>query len=74
MKHYALPNFPLRRYMDLFMSGHDIGDPQLYLVSICSLLIASKMCEKEASIPRLSTLIKQLPHDKHSSNDLHALE
>jgi len=49
------------RYMDQFMSGHDIGEPQLYLVSLCSLMVASKMCDKELLIPRLSTLCQHLP-------------
>ena len=35
-------------FMDQFMSGHDIGEPQLYLdlVSLCSLKVASKTCER----------------------------
>jgi len=49
------------RYMDLFMDGHDIEDPQLYLVAVCSLLLAAKICEKETCIPRLSVLITMLP-------------
>jgi len=49
------------RYMDLFMDGHDIEDPQLYLVAICSLLLAAKICEKETCIPRLSVLVTMLP-------------
>ena len=47
--------------MDQFMSGHDIAEPQLYLVSLCSLMLASKMCDKEMLIPRLSTLCQHLP-------------
>ena len=43
------------------MDGHDIEDPQLYLVAICSLLLAAKICEKETCIPRLSVLVTMLP-------------
>ena len=55
------------RIMDLFMDGHDIQvlaqhrgldtflylqDPQLYLVSLVSLLLASKMEERDGFVPR----------------------
>ena len=52
--------------VDLYMSGHDIGEPQLYLVSLCSLMVASKMFDKEMFIPRLSTLCQHLPHPAHT--------
>ena len=61
------------RYMDKFMSGHDIKEPQLYLVCCGSVLLASKVCERESNIPRLSTLTALLPV-KLSVSDLHSLE
>jgi len=61
------------RYLDRFMSGHDIKEPQLYLVCSCSVLLASKVCERESLIPRLSTLTALLPV-KLSVHDLHSLE
>ena len=61
--------------MDQFMSGHDIGEPQLYLVSLCSLMVASKMCDKEMLIPRLSTLCQHLPQPTDMTpGDLDRLE
>jgi len=66
------------RYMDVFMSGHNIEEPQLYLVSICSLLLGSKMCERENNIPRLSVLVSMLPAhgipDPLTTSDLFSLE
>jgi len=44
------------KIVDLFMDGHDIQNPQLYLVCLGSLMIASKMEEKDGSIPRSSQL------------------
>jgi hypothetical protein len=44
------------RLMDLFMDGHDIQDPQLYLVCLGGLLLASKLEEKDGKIPRCSRL------------------
>ena len=61
------------RYLDKFMSGHDIKEPQLYLVCCGSVLLASKVCERESNIPRLSTLTALLPV-KLSVSDLHSLE
>ena len=55
------------------MSGHDIKEPQLYLVCCGSVLLASKVCERETNIPRLSTLTALLPV-KLSVSDLHSLE
>ena len=63
----------LLRYLDKFMSGHDIKEPQLYLVCCGSVLLASKVCERESNIPRLSTLTALLPV-KLSVSDLHSLE
>jgi len=66
------------RYMDIFMAGHNIEEPQLFLVSICSLLLGSKMCERENCIPRLSVLVSLLPVDGDSNplttSDLFSLE
>ena len=61
------------RYLDKFMGGHDIKEPQLYLVCCGSVLLASKVCERENNIPRLSTLTALLPV-KLSVSDLHSLE
>jgi len=44
------------RLLDLFMDGHDIQDPQLYLVCLGSLLLAAKLEEKDGKIPRCSQL------------------
>jgi len=61
------------RYLDRFMSGHDIMEPQLYLVCCCSVLLAAKVCERESLIPRLSSLTALLPV-KLSVRDLQAVE
>lgn len=61
------------KFLDKFMSGHDIKEPQLYLVCCGSVLLASKVCERESNIPRLSTLTALLPV-KLSVSDLHSLE
>eukprot|EP00092_Neocalanus_flemingeri_P084064 GFUD01105574.1.p1 GENE.GFUD01105574.1~~GFUD01105574.1.p1 ORF type:complete len:287 (-),score=69.67 GFUD01105574.1:289-1149(-) len=44
------------KLVDLFMDGHDIQDPQLYLVCLGSLLLAAKMEEKDGNVPRCSQL------------------
>lgn len=51
------------RILDRFMDGHDIEEPQLYLVCLCCLLLASKLQEKDSNIPRLSRLRALLPED-----------
>jgi len=37
------------RIVDLFMDGHDIQEPQLYLVCLGALLLASKMEERQVA-------------------------
>jgi len=44
------------KMLDFFMDGHDIQNPQLYLVCLVSLLLASKLEEKDAKIPKCSEL------------------
>jgi len=44
------------KILDYFMDGHDIQDPQLYLVCLGSLLLASKVEEKESNVPKCSEL------------------
>jgi len=44
------------KLVDLFMDGHDIQNPQLYLVCLGSLLLAAKMEEKDGNVPRCSQL------------------
>eukprot|EP00088_Acartia_fossae_P034896 TRINITY_DN3586_c0_g1_i10.p1 TRINITY_DN3586_c0_g1~~TRINITY_DN3586_c0_g1_i10.p1 ORF type:complete len:290 (+),score=61.90 TRINITY_DN3586_c0_g1_i10:40-909(+) len=44
------------KILDLFMDGHDIQDPQLYLVCLVSILLASKIEEKDDRIPKCSKL------------------
>lgn len=44
------------KIVDLFMDGHDIQDPQLYLVCLGALLLASKMEERDGNIPRYSQM------------------
>jgi len=44
------------RLIDLFMDGHDIQNPQLYLVCLGSLLLAAKIEEKDGHVPRCSQL------------------
>jgi len=44
------------RLIDLFMDGHDIQNPQLYLVCLGSLLLAAKIEEKDGNVPRCSQL------------------
>lgn len=44
------------RLLDLFMDGHDIQEPQLYLVCLGALLLASKMEERDGTIPRFTQL------------------
>jgi len=44
------------RIIDLFMDGHDIQEPQLYLVCLGALLLASKMEERDGAMPRCSQL------------------
>jgi len=44
------------KLVDLFMDGHDIQNPQLYLVCLGSLLLASKIEEKDGNVPRCSQL------------------
>jgi len=44
------------RLIDLFMDGHDIMDPQLYLVSLGATLLAAKMEEKDSNVPRCTKL------------------
>jgi len=44
------------KLIDLFMDGHDIMDPQLYLVALGGLLLAAKMEEKDGNIPRCTKL------------------
>ena len=61
------------RYLDRFVSGHDIMEPQLYLVCCCSVLLAAKVCERESLIPRLSSLTALLPV-KLSERELQAVE
>jgi len=49
------------KLLDHFMAGHDIEDPQLYLVCLGCLQLAAKTHEKESNIPRGSQLISLLP-------------
>lgn len=44
------------KILDYFMDGHDIQDPQLYLVCLGSLLLAAKVEEKESNVPKCSEL------------------
>jgi len=44
------------KLLDLFMDGHDIQNPQLYLVCLGSLLLAAKIEEKDGNVPRCSQL------------------
>merc|ERR1719158_1208386 len=44
------------RLIDLFMDGHDIQNPQLYLVCLGALLLAAKIEEKDGHVPRCSQL------------------
>jgi hypothetical protein len=44
------------KLIDYFMDGHDIQDPQLYLVCLGSLLLAAKMEEKDSNVPKCSEL------------------
>jgi len=44
------------RLIDLFMDGHEIADPQLYLVALGGLLLAAKMEEKDGNIPKCTKL------------------
>lgn len=44
------------KLLDFFMDGHDIQDPQLYLVCLGSLLLAAKMEEKDSNVPKCSEL------------------
>lgn len=44
------------RILDYFMDGHDIKDPQLYLVCLGSLLLASKVEEKDSNVPKCSEM------------------
>jgi len=44
------------KILDFFMDGHDIQDPQLYLVCLGSLLLASKMEEKDSNVPKCSEM------------------
>jgi hypothetical protein len=44
------------KLLDYFMDGHDIQNPQLYLVCLVSILLASKMEEKDDKIPKCSKL------------------
>jgi len=48
--------------VDHFMAGHDIEEPQLYLVCLGSLQLAAKIHEKESNVPRGSFLATLLPH------------
>eukprot|EP00092_Neocalanus_flemingeri_P030186 GFUD01032764.1.p1 GENE.GFUD01032764.1~~GFUD01032764.1.p1 ORF type:complete len:290 (-),score=82.95 GFUD01032764.1:120-935(-) len=49
------------KLLDHFMDGHDIEDPQLYLVCLGCLQLAAKMNEKETNIPRGSKIVALLP-------------
>jgi len=49
------------KLLDHFMAGHDIEDPQLYLVCLGCLQLAAKIYEKETNIPRSSVLASLLP-------------
>lgn len=44
------------KLVDLFMDGHDIQNPQLYLVCLGALLLAAKIEEKDGNVPRCSQL------------------
>jgi len=44
------------KLVDLFMDGHDIQDPQLYLVCLGALLLAAKIEEKDGNVPRFTQL------------------
>jgi len=44
------------KLIDLFMDGHDIQNPQLYLVCLGALLLAAKIEEKDGNVPRCSQL------------------
>ena len=50
------------KLLDHFMSGHDIKEPQLYLVCLGCLQLASKIHENESNVPRGSLLMRLLPH------------
>jgi len=53
--------------LDHFMAGHDIEEPQLYLVCLGSLQLAAKIHEKESNIPRACLLASLLPYTLPSS-------
>ncbi|XP_023341055.1 cyclin-J [Eurytemora carolleeae] len=44
------------KIVDYFMDGHDIQNPQLFLVCLGSLLLAAKFEEKDTNVPKCSEL------------------
>jgi len=61
------------KLLDYFMDGHDIQNPQLYLVCLVSILLASKMEEKDDKIPKCSKLNALVQH-KFPKPDFLSLE
>jgi len=50
------------KLLDYFMDGHDIQDPQLYLVCLGSILLAAKVQEKDSNVPKCSQLNAFVKH------------
>jgi len=61
------------RLLDMFMDGHNIQDPQLYLTSLSCILVAAKVHENDSNIPRLSKLSLHLPSPL-DADDLASME
>lgn len=61
------------RLLDMFMDGHNIQEPQLYLTSLSCILVAAKVHENDSNIPRLSKLSAHLPSSLDAS-DLASME
>jgi len=49
------------KLLDYFMAGHDIEEPQQYLVCLGCLQLAAKIHEKDGNIPRNKKLVRLLP-------------
>ena len=48
------------RILDYFMDGHSIEEPQLWLVGLCSLLLAAKFEERDGQVPKIRSLREHL--------------
>jgi len=59
------------KLLDHFMSGHDIEEAQLFLVCLGCLQLASKVIEKESSVPTTKSLQAMLPHPLPISSFFH---